>query len=135
MENPFRSEAAAYRFLLLTVGYFGLIAIAAIINRSVSRMAPGTSYVNVGVWNGYSLLSGMAANPHTTCIGIDNFSQFGGPREAFMEQFESHRGPNHHFHDMDYGRYFRHQHREPIGVYLYDGPHAYDHQLGGLQIA
>jgi hypothetical protein len=33
VENPFRSEAAAYRFLLLTVGYFGLIAIAAIINR------------------------------------------------------------------------------------------------------
>jgi nucleotide-binding universal stress UspA family protein len=33
MENPFRSEAAAYRFLLLTVGYFGTIAIAAVINR------------------------------------------------------------------------------------------------------
>ena len=33
MENPFRSEAAAYRFLILTVGYFGLIAIAALINR------------------------------------------------------------------------------------------------------
>ena len=33
MENPFRSEAAAYRFLLATVGYFGTIAIAAVINR------------------------------------------------------------------------------------------------------
>jgi nucleotide-binding universal stress UspA family protein len=33
VENPFRSEAAAYRFLILTVGYFGLIAIAALINR------------------------------------------------------------------------------------------------------
>jgi nucleotide-binding universal stress UspA family protein len=33
MENPFRSEAAAYRFLLLTVGYFATIAIAAVINR------------------------------------------------------------------------------------------------------
>jgi nucleotide-binding universal stress UspA family protein len=33
VENPFRSEAAAYRFLILTVGYFGTIAIAAVINR------------------------------------------------------------------------------------------------------
>ena len=29
--NPFRSEAAAYRFLLLTVGYFALIVVAAAI--------------------------------------------------------------------------------------------------------
>jgi hypothetical protein len=29
MRNPFRSEAEAYRFLLLTVGYFALIVIAA----------------------------------------------------------------------------------------------------------
>ena len=28
MRNPFRSEAEAYRFLLLTIGYFALIAIA-----------------------------------------------------------------------------------------------------------
>jgi nucleotide-binding universal stress UspA family protein len=33
LENPFRSEAAAYRFLLLSVGYFGTIALAAVINR------------------------------------------------------------------------------------------------------
>jgi len=30
--NPFRSEAEAYRFLLLTVGYFALIVVAAAIN-------------------------------------------------------------------------------------------------------
>ena len=30
MINPFRSEAEAYRFLLLTVGYFAAIAIAAL---------------------------------------------------------------------------------------------------------
>jgi hypothetical protein len=30
--NPFRSEAEAYRFLLLTVGYFALIVVAATIN-------------------------------------------------------------------------------------------------------
>jgi hypothetical protein len=29
--NPFRSEAEAYRFLLVTIGYFGLIAIASLV--------------------------------------------------------------------------------------------------------
>src|ERR687885_3059384 len=28
MRNPFRSEAEAYRFLLVSIGYFGAIAIA-----------------------------------------------------------------------------------------------------------
>jgi hypothetical protein len=32
MRNPFRSEAAAFRFLWLTIGYLGLIAIASVIN-------------------------------------------------------------------------------------------------------
>jgi uncharacterized membrane protein (DUF485 family) len=31
--NPLRSEAAAFRFLWLTIGYFALIALAAWINR------------------------------------------------------------------------------------------------------
>jgi hypothetical protein len=33
MRNPFRSEADAFRFLLLTIGYFALIAIGAVINK------------------------------------------------------------------------------------------------------
>ncbi len=32
-KNPFRSEADAYRFLLLTIGYFALIVAAATLNR------------------------------------------------------------------------------------------------------
>ena len=32
MRNPLRSEADAFRFLLLTIGYFALIVIAAVIN-------------------------------------------------------------------------------------------------------
>ncbi len=33
MRNPFRSEEAAFRFLLLTIGFLGLIAVASLINR------------------------------------------------------------------------------------------------------
>jgi hypothetical protein len=33
MRNPFRTEEAAFRFLMLTIGYFGLIGIASVINK------------------------------------------------------------------------------------------------------
>ena len=49
MENPFRSEAAAYRFLLLTVGYFGTIAIAAVINRWAG-LAVFVVMTAIGLW-------------------------------------------------------------------------------------
>lgn len=57
-------------------------AIGAIINEAVAHMAPDHAFVNVGVWNGFTLLAGMAGNPDRRCIGVDNFSEFGGPRDA-----------------------------------------------------
>jgi GABA permease len=33
MRNPFKTEAAAFRFLMLVIGYFALIAIASVINK------------------------------------------------------------------------------------------------------
>ena len=39
MRNPLRSEADAFRFLLLTIGYFALIVIGAIINKWVGVAA------------------------------------------------------------------------------------------------
>jgi hypothetical protein len=33
MRNPFRSEDAAFRFLLLVIGFLGLVAVASLINR------------------------------------------------------------------------------------------------------
>jgi hypothetical protein len=114
----------------------GTFASGAIINAAVSLMPPGQSYVNVGCWNGFSLFCGMAGNRDKTCIGIDDFSQFGGPRRAFHERFDRLRSPRHLFFDSDYRDYFANHHdRRPIGVYFYDGDHAYDHQLEGLAVA
>jgi hypothetical protein len=108
---------------------------AALINRAVAQMAPGHTFVNVGVWNGFTFLSGVTANPDRTCVGIDDFSQFGGPRDAFLERFERVRSTRHHFHELDYRDYFATVHSDPIGVYLYDGEHSYDNQLEGLRAA
>ena len=110
-------------------------AIAAMINRAVAEMPAHHAFVNIGVWNGFSLLAGMAGNADRICIGVDNFSDFGGPREDFGRRFRQHASASHAFHDMDYRAYFEREHHAPIGVYFYDGDHSYEHQRLGLEIA
>lgn len=109
--------------------------VAALINRAVAGMPPDHSYVNVGTWMGFSLWAGMHGNPDMTCVGVDDFSMFGGPREQFHAWFDRLRTPNHHFHEMDYRDYFDRVHEGKIGVYFYDGDHTYEHQLLGLRTA
>jgi hypothetical protein len=48
-QNPFRSEADAYRFLLLTIGYFALIVAASLINRWLG-LAMFIALTGVAVW-------------------------------------------------------------------------------------
>ncbi len=72
-------------------------AIGAIINLIVSNMTPDTAFVNIGVWHGYTFLCGLVDNPDKKCIGVDNFSEFNGPREEFLERFEDYKGKNHLF--------------------------------------
>jgi hypothetical protein len=110
-------------------------AVAALINHAVAALPEGHAYVNVGVWHGFTLLAGMAGQPQQRCVGIDDFSQFGGPRQGFLERFNARRGPAHSFHDGDYRDYFRRVHMGAIGFYLYDGAHSYDHQIEGLRAA
>jgi len=110
-------------------------AIGAIINRGVSQLPPGQAFVNVGVWNGYTLLSGMVGNADAKCIGVDNFSHNNSPRDEFLERFDQARGRDHEFHERDYREYFADVHSGPIGFYLFDGPHTYRDQLDGLKVA
>jgi Methyltransferase domain len=110
-------------------------AVGAIINYTVSCMKPDTSFVNVGVWNGFTLLSGMLGNPDKRCVGVDNFSEFGGPREQFLSRFNSYKSEAHHFYDADYRDYFENSHSGEIGFYIYDGNHSYENQMAGLKTA
>ena len=110
-------------------------AIGCIINQAVYLMPAGQSYVNAGVWHGFSFLAGMVNNAHKKCIGIDNFSEFNGPREEFLMRFLQYRSGRHFFFEMDYEKYYIKFHRGLIGVYMYDGAHNYDSQLKGLRMA
>ena len=120
---------------LLDVPRMSTMAIGAVLNLAVASMPAGHSFVNVGTWHGYTLLAAMAGNPDAICVGIDDFSEHGGPREEFMERFERARSPQHSFHDMDYRDYLRDVHQGPIGLYLYDGEDSYEAELEALQAA
>lgn len=122
-------------YQLCKIPKMSTFAIGSIINKIVSQMKEDQYFVNVGVWHGYTFLSGIINNPIKKCIGIDNFSEFGGPREEFLQRFRSLSNENHSFHEIDYIDYFSHVHQGEIGFYIYDGEHSYEHQLKGLQVA
>jgi hypothetical protein len=110
-------------------------AIAALIDHAVRGMPADQVFLNVGVWAGFTFLAGASQNPERRCIGVDDFSGFGGPRESFGARFAELSSPAHSFFEMDYLGYLAEVHSEPLGVYMYDGDHAYEHQLQGLEVA
>lgn len=111
------------------------LAMGAAINYGVSLMAPGQDFVNIGVWHGFSFLAGMIGNEDKVCIGVDNFSQFGGPEEQFQKRFQEMKSPNSRFFNTDYIEYLQNIYQGSMGLYFYDGPHSYENQLKALQIA
>lgn len=130
-----KSARPALRGLVREVPRMSTYATAALIDKAVATMPPDAAFVNVGLWHGFSFLAGLVGNPDRRCVGIDNFSQFGGPRGEFLRRYEARRSPLHEFHEMDYEEYFARTHRGPIGFYIYDGEHSYRNQLRGLEAA
>ena len=123
---------------LCAIPRMSTFAIACLINKAVRNMPDDQCFVNVGVWHGFTFLAGMLGNAEKTCIGIDNFTEFGGPRAEFRKRFLDAKSDNHEFFDMDYKWYFNKFHvkqSKNIGVYIYDGSHDYQNQLDGLKIA
>lgn len=120
---------------LLKIPRMSTFAIGAMINKGVASMSDNCCFVNVGIWHGFSFLAGITNNPKKRCIGVDNFSEFGDPREQFIERFNIHKSSMHHFYDVDYKEYFLNIHTGKIGFYIYDAEHSYKNQLEGLRIA
>ena len=45
-------------------------------------------YLEIGTWKGSSICSAMCNNK-ITCVAIDNWSEFGGPKNIFLENYYS----------------------------------------------
>jgi hypothetical protein len=96
------------------------------------RLVSKPRYLEVGSWTGSTACSAMDKNVvKMTCI--DNWSQFGGPKDKFVENTN-----NFITKDVDFAFIesdFRAVDLSKIGkfnVYLYDGPHERQDQYDGL---
>jgi hypothetical protein len=50
-------------------------------------------YLEIGTWKGSSVCSAMCGNK-ATVLCIDNWSEFGGPKDDFLKNFEKFKGKN-----------------------------------------
>lgn len=107
-------------------------------------------YLEVGTFQGMSLLGTAMRNPDVSCYGVENFAEeFKDNWDKFDPNKRSNQHILHHnlekfgkgnasVFEQDYRTFF--QNRKDVNgkkaeVYLYDGPHSYEHQVFGLILA
>lgn len=84
------------------------------------------TYVEVGTWKGSSFLSAMYHN-NVEGICIDNWSEFGGPKNEFLSNVGLHlTKENIRIIDKDCWSITSEDLPKPIDIYLYDGPHTFE---------
>ena len=93
---------------------------------------PDTCYFEIGSWQGSTLVAALYRNENsiTDAVGIDNWSEFGGPKQAFIANVQSFipRAPLRFF-EMDcFTMNNASTFARPINVYLYDGCHSVEAQ-------
>lgn len=111
-------------------------------NEIVKQFAQNGVYLEVGMFQGCSLLSSALFNPSTRCIGIDNFSQFdkeGKNQENLKKNLSKFNNPkNIEWHNEDYKKaikkIFTKEPNLKVNVYFYDGNHSYENQIEGLRV-
>ena len=106
-----------------------------LLNGLVSRMDVGEHYLEIGTWQGRTLLSAAMHNPGRLCVACDKFRPFGRytgfgfrVRRALRENLRRHDGDRAtvHFYDMSSSRFFsRPRFEGTVGVFFYDGDHSY----------
>jgi predicted O-methyltransferase YrrM len=113
-------------------------------NELCKNYAPNGVYVEVGIYQGCSILSAALYNTELDCTGVDNFSQFDPNGDNLntlrenIKKFESkkERGTIGVF-EIDFRKFLRSfkDDGKIIDIYFYDGPHEYQDQMDGLNLA
>jgi hypothetical protein len=106
----------------------------AFINNLV-RSCPNPRYLEVGSWAGSTATAALSGNC-ASALCIDNWSQFGGPKDQFFQNIENVLSEKIHFKFMECD--FRSVDYGSIGkfnIYLFDGPHEEADQYDGVVIA
>ena len=82
-------------------------------------------YLEIGTWKGSSFISAMYNNNNITGTVIDNWSEFGGPREEFNDNINKFlQNTNIKIIDKDSWTITDNDICAPIDIYMYDGGHT-----------
>jgi predicted O-methyltransferase YrrM len=102
-----------------------------LINKLV-EITPDPRYLEIGSWSGSTACS-VINNNKCKALCIDNWSHFGGPKDAFMHNTEFFGNDDVDFYyiesnyeDVDYSQIGKYN------IYLFDGPHEEHHQNAGV---
>jgi hypothetical protein len=88
-------------------------------------------YLEIGVWKGSSVCSAMCNNK-AEVVCMDNFSQFGGPKEEFLMNFNRFRGENNAtFIEADCFTVDTSK-LPKFNIYMYDGNHSHENHYNAL---
>jgi hypothetical protein len=104
------------------------------INTLIRRLAPDARYLEVGAHAGSTLCAAISGNA-VRAVTVDDWSQFGGPRDVFLDHLARFRGEadvrliESDFRQVDYAAIGR------FNVFLFDGPHRDVDQYDGLRLA
>lgn len=108
----------------------------AVLNACVSAMDPGELYVEVGTYQGGSLISALRDND-ARAIGVDSFGEFQATnnQDITLRNLETFGVlPRVTLYNMGFQEYFAHCPADlKIQVYYYDGAHDYETQLAGME--
>ena len=104
-----------------------------LINRLVGSISDAR-YLEIGSWAGSTAAAALHGN-RVRALCIDNWSEFGGPREVFFTNIKKVLTPNIQFDVIE--RDFRavdYNHVGTFNIYLFDGPHEEKDQYDGIMI-
>jgi predicted O-methyltransferase YrrM len=127
-----------FKDVISTIHCMSRPRVYAVLNAIVSCMDAGELYLEVGCFQGGSLISALLNN-ETRAIGVDNFAEFQGTNsiERTTENLAKFGISNRvEFCNADYKDFFAKLADDfKIQTYFYDGAHAYEPQLDGMEIA
>ena len=96
---------------------------------------PDPRYLEIGTYTGSTATAAISGNA-VKALCIDDWSEFGGPKETFFANIEAVRSPavdfrfiESDFRRVDYASLGR------FNIYLFDGPHEEQDQYDGIMIA
>jgi hypothetical protein len=89
-------------------------------------------YLEVGTWKGSSVCSAMYRNK-ATVVCIDNWSQFSGPKNEFLHNFEKFKGENNATFIESESFSVDVSCLPKFNIYMYDGDHSYESQYKALE--